>query len=44
LTIENVRGIHPDLGLPAKYLDMVMGMVVKMDVARGTALEWEIFK
>ena len=40
LTNENVRAIRPGLGLPTKYLDVVMGKRVKQDVERGSALEW----
>ena len=44
LTKENVRAIRPGLGLATKYLDVVMGKVVKQDVNRGTALAWELLK
>jgi len=40
LTQENVRAIRPGLGLPTKYLGIVMGKIVKHDVERGTALDW----
>ncbi|MDO8343829.1 MAG: pseudaminic acid synthase [Cellvibrio sp.] len=40
LTCENLRAIRPGLGLPPKYLDLVMGKTVKQDVKRGTALSW----
>jgi pseudaminic acid synthase len=43
LTADNVRAIRPGLGLPTKYLDVVLGKRVKHDVARGTALEWKLF-
>ena len=43
LTVENVRAIRPGLGLPTKYLNVVLGKHLKYDVARGTALEWELF-
>jgi pseudaminic acid synthase len=42
LSKDNVRAIRPGLGLPTKYLDVVVGMAVKRDVMRGTALTWEI--
>jgi len=42
LTTENVRAIRPGLGLPTKYLDQVIGMTVKQDVKRGTALGWAL--
>ncbi len=42
LTKENVRAIRPGLGLPTKYLDVVLGKTIKQDVARGTALTFEL--
>jgi pseudaminic acid synthase len=42
LTIENVRAIRPGLGLPTKYIEMVLGKIVKQDVKRGTALAWDM--
>jgi N-acetylneuraminate synthase len=42
LTTYNVRGIRPGLGLPTKYLGEVMGMKVKQDTKRGTALSWTL--
>ena len=44
LTKENVRAIRPGLGLATKYLEVVVGKVVKQDVNRGTALAWELLK
>ena len=38
LTRENVRAIRPGLGLPTKYLGVVLGKTVNQDVKRGTAL------
>ena len=40
LTHDNVRAIRPGLGLPPKHLDQVLGMRVRQDVKRGTALGW----
>ena len=40
LTKDNVRAIRPGLGLPTKYLEMVLGRTVSQDVKRGTALGW----
>ena len=40
---DNVRAIRPGLGLPTKYLDLVLGRVAKKDIRRGTALSWEHF-
>jgi len=42
LTKDNVRAIRPGLGLPTKYIDLVIGKTVKKSVARGTALSWEL--
>lgn len=41
LTADNVRGIRPGMGLPMKYLDLVLGKSVKRDVKRGTGLSWD---
>jgi len=38
LTSENVRCIRPGLGLPPKYLEVVLGKVIRQDAPRGTAL------
>jgi N-acetylneuraminate synthase len=43
LTKDNVRAIRPGLGLPTKYLDVVLGKKMKRDVARGMALSWKMF-
>jgi N-acetylneuraminate synthase len=42
LTKENVRAIRPGFGLPTKFLDTVIGKVLKVPVNRGTALSWEM--
>lgn len=42
LTTNNVRAIRPGLGLPPKYIDIVLGMSVTTDISRGTALSWDI--
>lgn len=42
LTRQNVRAIRPGLGLPTKYLDVVIGKTAVQDVKRGTALEWAL--
>ena len=39
---DNVRAIRPGLGLPTKYLEVVLGKTVNQDVRRGTPLIWEI--
>ncbi|MDP8568085.1 pseudaminic acid synthase [Methylophilus aquaticus] len=42
LTTENLRAIRPGLGLACKYLDKFLGKSVKADVAKGTALRWDM--
>lgn len=42
LTADNVRAIRPGFGLQTKYLQVVLGKVVKQDVRRGTALTWQL--
>jgi len=42
LTVENLRAIRPGLGLPTKYLEVVLGKTVQQDIKRGTALGWEL--
>ena len=41
-TEKNVRSIRPGLGLPPKYYDIVLGKPASRDIARGTALAWEM--
>lgn len=42
LTAANLRAVRPGLGLPAKYLELVIGRRVKKNVKRGAALSWEM--
>ncbi|MCI1858756.1 MAG: pseudaminic acid synthase [Sporolactobacillus sp.] len=42
LTKKNVRDIRPGLGLPPKYLPLILGRTVKRDVRRGTAVSWDL--
>lgn len=42
LTKNCVRAIRPGLGLPTKYLDVMLGKRINQDVKRGTALTWDI--
>lgn len=44
LTRENVRAIRPGLGLPTKYLDVLMGKKVVHDVKRGAAVQWDLLE
>lgn len=42
LTNENVRAIRPGLGLPIKYLEIIIGKPVRYDVKCGTPVSWEL--
>lgn len=42
LTRESVRAIRPGLGLPTKYLEILLGKTINRDVSRGTALNWDL--
>jgi pseudaminic acid synthase len=42
LTRDNVRAIRPGLGLPSKYLEVVLGKTVACDVVKGTAVGWDL--
>ena len=39
---ENLRAIRPGLGLPTKYLEIVLGKTIKHNVKRGTALVMDL--
>ena len=43
LSADNVRCLRPALGLPAKYLDLVIGKKVSRAVKRGTPVTWDLF-
>src|SRR5207249_156955 len=42
LTAENLRAIRPGLGLPPKYLDVLIGKAVTRPVPRGTPMSWDL--
>jgi N-acetylneuraminate synthase len=42
LTPNNVRVIRPGLGLPTKYLDVVLGKKLNQNVKRGTPINWKL--
>jgi pseudaminic acid synthase len=44
LSPQSVRAIRPGLGLAPKYLDQVLGRRVKIAVARGTPLNWDMLE
>lgn len=39
-TYENIRSIRPGHGLPPKHLDEIVGRIAKIDIHKGTPLEW----
>jgi len=39
-TEENVRSIRPGDGLHTRHLEQILGLVARVDIARGTPLDW----
>lgn len=39
---SHIRRIRPGMGLPSKYYDELLGRRVRLDVARGTAVQWDL--
>jgi len=44
LNASNVRAIRPGLGMPPKYLEIILGKKVSRDVVRGTPLDWQLIQ
>lgn len=42
LTPDNLRAIRPGLGLPTKFLHLVLGKCVKRNTAKGTPFDWSL--
>lgn len=42
ITEENMRSIRPGLGLSPKYYEDLLGWKVRRNIAKGTALNWEL--
>ena len=42
LTKDNLRAIRPGYGLPTKYLSLLLGKRVNLDIGRGTPLSWKM--
>lgn len=42
LSLNNLKIVRPGHGLEPKYLDLVIGKKLKGDVAKGTALTWDL--
>ncbi|MPQ32548.1 pseudaminic acid synthase [Clostridium estertheticum] len=43
-TRENVRSIRPGFGMRTKYIKDILGKTVKMDLKKGTPMEWKFIK
>lgn len=41
-TEENLRDVRPGLGLPTRYLEVLLGKTIKVDAKKGTAVKWEM--
>ena len=44
ITAKNVRAIRPGLGLPPKYINIILGKRVNRDIKRGTPMSWDIIE
>ena len=44
VTEENVKSIRPSNGLHPKYLENVLGKKAKVDIEKGTPLDWNLFE
>jgi sialic acid synthase SpsE len=42
LNDENLRSVRPGLGLPPKYLPLLLGKKINKDAAKGTPMSWEL--
>lgn len=40
---EDIRALRPGDGLPPKYRNSVLGRSLRVDVARGTPVTWDVF-
>jgi len=41
LTRENLRCVRPGLGLPPKFLDLLLGRRINRPLTKGTPMQWE---
>ena len=39
---HNLRAIRPGMGLPTKYIEVFIGKTASRDIARGTAVSWDL--
>lgn len=42
ITEKNMRAIRPGLGLNPKYYEILLGKKIRCDIARGTAIKWDM--
>jgi N-acetylneuraminate synthase len=42
LTYDNLKAIRPGLGLPTRYLDILIGKRLHQDVSKGTPASWDM--
>lgn len=42
ITERNIRSIRPGFGLHPKHFEKLLGRIVKQDVEKGTAINWEL--
>ncbi|RTE86817.1 MULTISPECIES: pseudaminic acid synthase [Gammaproteobacteria] len=42
LTEKNLRSVRPGLGLPVKYLPILLGRPIKRSAKKGTAMQWDL--
>lgn len=42
MTVENIRAIRPGLGLPPKYLQLLLGKKVNKNILKGSPLSWDL--
>ncbi|NRY60034.1 pseudaminic acid synthase [Clostridium beijerinckii] len=43
-TNENIRSIRPGFGLETKYIKDILGRTAKINIAKGTPMEWRLIK
>jgi N-acetylneuraminate synthase len=41
-TPSNLRAVRPGLGLPPKFIDMILGKRISRDAGKGTPLSWDL--
>jgi N-acetylneuraminate synthase len=41
-TPRNLRAVRPGLGLPVKFLEILLGKAIRKDAVRGTPASWDM--